>query len=44
MPFFFSRPLMNGIPGGSASFRITRPTVVEMYCLLKSTGSVCVRS
>ena len=29
---------------GSASLRMARPTVVEMYCLSNSTGSVCMMS
>ena len=32
---------MNGMSCGSASLRITRPTVVSMYCLMNSIGSVC---
>ena len=34
---------MNGISSGRTSFRMTRPTVVSMYCLLNSIGSVCIR-
>src|ERR1019366_9284704 len=31
---------MNGMSSGRLSFRITRPTVVSMYCLMNSMGSV----
>jgi len=36
------RPLMKGISSGSASLKITRPTVVSMSTLLYSAGSVCI--
>ena len=33
---------MNGISSGRTSLRMTRPTVVSMYCLTNSIGSVCM--
>ena len=34
---------MNGISSGRVSFKMTRPTVVSMYCFTNSIGSVCIR-
>ena len=34
---------MNGMSSGSTSLRMTRPTVVSMYCLMNSIGSVWIR-
>jgi len=33
---------MNGISSGRWSLKITRPTVVSMYCFTNSIGSVCM--